>query len=258
VGCSRSSATRPEAFRRIQIFKPARALLFPDANRCCVVMPSKKAVLKLARERRQSERAIAYWERTSAEFESRPTLTRLDPGNAIDGQDWQHRFVIAPDRLPELSTFLMCGSNVSRLLELSDGALKHTVMFRNIQKRFLELFARGCAAAILSGSPVRISGAVEREDSRRELYRTAFMPVGANLVFGAFTSTKRVDEARSPRDPGDGLNDDAVSVVREIQAAGTNSLGEITAALNERGFRTPRGRRWTQAMVRNLLLAVPR
>jgi hypothetical protein len=217
-------------------------------------MPSKKAALKLIRERRQSERAIAYWEQKAAEFKSRPTLTRLDPGDTFDGQDWQHRFVIAPDRLAELSTLLMCGSDVARSLELSEGPLKHTVLFRQIPKRFLELFARGCAEAILSGSPVRISGAIEREDSRRELYRTAFMPVGANLVFGAFNSTIRIVQARSPRDPGDWLIDDAVSAVSQIRAAGTNSLGEITAALNDRGFRPPRGRRWTQAMVRSLVL----
>jgi hypothetical protein len=217
-------------------------------------MPSKKAALKLARERRQSERAIAYWEQKAAEFKSRPTLTRLDPGDAFDGQDWQHRFVIAPDRLAELSTFLMCGSNAARLLELSEGALKHTVMFRKIPKRLLELFARGCAEAMSSGAPVRIDGAIEREDNRRELYRTAFMPVGANLVFGAFNSTIRVVQARSPRDPGDLLIDDAVSAVSQIRAAGTKSLSEITAALNDRAFRPPHGRRWNQAMVRSLLL----
>jgi hypothetical protein len=254
VGCTPASATRPEAFRRIPIFKPARALLFQDANRCCAVMPSKKAALKLACERRQSERAVAYWEQKAGEFKSPPTLTRLDPGSAIDGQDWQHRFVIAPDRFAELSTFLMCGSNVARSLELSEGALKQTVMFRKIPKQFLELFARGCAEAILSGSPVRISGAIEREDARRELYRSSFMPVGANLVFGAFNSTIRVVQARSPRDPGDWLIDDVFPAVSQIRAAGTKSLSEITAALNDRGFRPPHGHRWTQAMVRSLLL----
>jgi hypothetical protein len=45
-----------------------------------------------------------------------------------------------------------------------------------------------------------------------------------------------------------------VPVIREIQAATTCSLADIAAALNARGFRTLRGRSWTRATVRNLLL----
>ena len=151
-------------------------------------MPPHRNVLKLPRERRQSERAVTYWARKAVEFKSRPTLTQLDPGETIDDHDWSHRFVIAPDRLAEVSSLLMCGANLARLLELPDGPLKYTLMFRHVPQRFLELFTKGCAGATSSGSPVRIAGAIQQKDGRRELYRTVFIPVGVNLVFGAFTS----------------------------------------------------------------------
>ena len=75
-----------------------------------------KKVSDLQRERRQSERAVAYWEQNASEFTSRPTLTQLDPGPTTNAAEWDYRFIIAPDRLAEVSTFLMCGSNVARWL----------------------------------------------------------------------------------------------------------------------------------------------
>jgi hypothetical protein len=211
-------------------------------------------ILKLGRERRQSERVLTYWEQKAAEFRSPPTLTQLDPGEGIDSEDWSHRFVIAPDRLAEISSFLMCGSNAGRLLELSDGPLKYTLMFRQMPKRFLELFTKGCAAASSSGSPVKIAGAIRREDGRGELYRSVFIPVGVNLIFGAFNSIVRAPQNGSSRRPDDRFVGDIASAIREIQAAGTGTLGDIAAALNARGFRTVRDRNWTAATVRSLLL----
>jgi hypothetical protein len=158
------------------------ALIVPD------LLPPHEDVLRLRRERRQAERAIAYWERKAAEVRSRPTLTQLDPGETIDDENWAHRFVIAPDQVAEASAFLMCGSNAARLLELSDAPLKYALMFRSMPRRFLEFFTKGCGDASSSGSPVRPEGAIERDDGRRELYRTVFMPIGVNLVFGAYNS----------------------------------------------------------------------
>jgi hypothetical protein len=131
----------------------------------------RKDVSNLQRERRQSERAAAYWEQKARELNSRPTLAQLDPGQAIDAAEWGYRFIIAPDRLAEVSSFLMCGADLARLLEISEGPLKYSVMFRQMPKRFRELFSQGCAYAAAAGSPSRMAGAIEREDGGRELYR---------------------------------------------------------------------------------------
>jgi hypothetical protein len=218
------------------------------------VLPSPGDVLKLQRERRQSERAVAYWEQKAAEFASRPTLTRLGLVESMDDENWAHRFVIAPDRLSEVSTFLSWGSNLARLLAVSEDPLKYTLMFRHIPNRFRGLFTKGCADATSSGSPVRMEGTIERQDGRRDLYRAVFMPVGANLVFGAFNGIVREPKAGSLPRLDDRFVGNVVSVIREIQAAGIASLGDIAAALNARGLRTVRGRSWTSATVRNLLL----
>jgi hypothetical protein len=127
-------------------------------------------------------------------------------------------------------------------------------MFRDIPTRFRGLFVKGCADATSCGSPVRMEGSIEREDGRRELYQAAFMPVGANLVFGAFDSVVREPQAASGRRLDDRFFGNVVAVIREIQAAGISALGDIAAALNARGLCTVRGRSWTSATVRNLLL----
>jgi hypothetical protein len=227
-------------------FVPGTSIAIPSA------MPPHKNVSNSSRERRQSERAIAYWARKAQEFTSPPTLMRLDPGPPIDHEGWSHRFVIAPDRLTEVSTFLMCGSNVARLLELSDSPLKYAVMFRHMPKRFRELFAQGCARAVTSGSPARMEGTIEREDGRQELYRTVFMPVGTNLVFGAFNSRLRELPSRSYGRFDDRFIREMAAAIDEIRAAGTVSPSAIAAALNDRGIPTIRGRRWTAATLRNL------
>jgi hypothetical protein len=227
------------------------ALVVPD------LPPPHEAVSKLERERRQAERAITYWEQKAAEVRARPTLTQLDPGETIDCESWAHRFVIAPDHIAEVSTFLMCGSNAARLLELSDAPLKYAVMFRKMPRRFLEIFTRGCGDAISAGAPARLEGAIERDDGRRELYRSVFMPIGVNLVFGAYNSLM----TETLNGPSRRLDDRSVGsllpVIHEIQAGGIASPRGIATALNTRGFRTVRGRNWTSATVRNLLPRLP-
>jgi hypothetical protein len=217
-------------------------------------MPHKKNVSNLQGERRQSERTVAYWEQKAREFNSRPMLTQLDPGQAIDAAEWGHRFIIAPDRLAELSTFLMCGSDVARLLEFCEGPLKYSVMFRQMPKRFRELFTQGCAYAAAAGFPSRMSGAFEREGGRRELYRTVFLPVGANLIFGSFSSVVREPQSPALRRPDDRFVREMAAVIGEIEGAGIVAPRNIAAALNERGILTARGRSWTAATVRSLRL----
>jgi hypothetical protein len=188
----------------------------------------------------------------------RPTLTQLDPGETIDRESWAHRFVIAPDQVAEVSTFLMCGSNAARLLELCDAPLKYAVMFRKMPRRFLDVFARGCEDAIAAGAPARLEGAIEQDDGRRELYRTVFLPIGANLVFGAYNSLVTEPRSGPSRRLDDRFVGSLLSVIREIQAGGTASPVAIAAAPNARGYHTVRGRSWTSATVRNLLLRLPK
>jgi hypothetical protein len=145
------------------------------------------------RERRESERAIAYWERKTAEIGATPTVASLDLGE-IHSAGWAHRFVIAVDPVIENSALLMYGSNFARLLDLPERGAPHIPMARQLPRRFSELFVRGCGDAHERKIPIRIEGEVARGDGKRELYRAAFIPVGVkpnsltHLAFGAFNS----------------------------------------------------------------------
>lgn len=149
------------------------------------------------RERRESERAIAYWERKIKELGRSPTVGALDLAE-IDTPDWSHRFVIAVDPVVENSALLLYGTGFARLLDLPSKSAPHVPMVRQLPKRFSDVFKRGCGDAHLQGHAVRVEGEIEREDGRRELYRAAFIPVGVkehsltHLAFGAFNS--RVEE----------------------------------------------------------------
>jgi hypothetical protein len=65
-------------------------------------------------------------------------------------------------------------------------------MVEQLPARYVPVFTKGCVDATLRGVPVRMQGAVEREDGRRELYRVAFIAVRAEpkrlqrLAVGAF------------------------------------------------------------------------
>lgn len=145
------------------------------------------------RERRESERAIAYWERKIGELGKSPTVAALDLGE-INSPGWSHRFVIAVDPVVENSALLLYGSDFARLLDLPTKSAPHVPMVRQLPQRFSDVFKRGCGDAHRQGAPVRIEGEIEREDGRRELYRAAFISVGVkensltHMAFGAFNS----------------------------------------------------------------------
>jgi len=69
------------------------------------------------KERRESERAIRYWEKKCANLGKNPTVAALDLGE-INSEDWSHRFVIAVDPMVENSSLLLYGSSFARLLDL--------------------------------------------------------------------------------------------------------------------------------------------
>ncbi|HZT87795.1 MAG TPA: hypothetical protein VFA12_07485 [Stellaceae bacterium] len=145
------------------------------------------------RERRESERAIAYWKRKTEELGTTPTVSSLDLGE-IHSDSWSHRFLIAVDPVAENSALLMYGAHFAQLLGLPEKGEPHIPMARQLPKRFSEIFVKGCGDAHEQKTPIRIEGEVEREDGRRELYRAAFIPVGVkansltHLAFGAFNS----------------------------------------------------------------------
>jgi len=65
-------------------------------------------------------------------------------------------------------------------------------MVEQLPSRYVPVFTKGRIDATLLGAPVRIQGAVDREDGRQELYRAAFIPLAVTpnrqqrLAFGAF------------------------------------------------------------------------
>src|SRR5262249_54548784 len=136
-------------------------------------LPTTPVELQVARERRQSERAIAYWQGKVDEFGTSPTIAALDLA-AIHTAPWSYRFVIASDPVVENSALLLYGANFARLLDLPEKSIPHVPMTRQLPKRFTEVFKRACADAHCHPGPVRIEGEVPREDGSRELYRASF------------------------------------------------------------------------------------
>lgn len=155
--------------------------------------PSFEHVEPSGRERRESERVIAYWEKKSLACGGMPTMAELDLAE-MESPDWSHRFVIAVDPKVEDSALLMYGSTFAEYLGLR-YATGDQPIFQQLPKHLASVFAQGCSEAATSRMPVRLEGAVAREDGREELYRAAFIPVGVRpnsltcLAFGAFNRT---------------------------------------------------------------------
>jgi hypothetical protein len=145
------------------------------------------------RERRESERAIAYWEKKIAELGGNMTVAGLDLAE-MQSPEWSHRFVIAVDPVPENSALLLYGPEFGRLLDLPEKRMPHVPMVRQLPKRYSDVFIRGCGEADREGQPIRLEGEVAREDGKNELFRAAFIPVGVrensitHIAFGAFNS----------------------------------------------------------------------
>jgi hypothetical protein len=145
------------------------------------------------RERRESERAIAYWEKKIAQLGGAMTVAGLDLAE-MQSEEWSHRFVIAVDPVPENSALLLYGADFGRLLELPEKRMPHVPMVRQLPKRYSDVFVRGCGDAEREGLPIRLEGEVSRDDGTAELYRAAFIPVGVrensitHIAFGAFNS----------------------------------------------------------------------
>jgi hypothetical protein len=145
------------------------------------------------RERRESERAIRYWEKKVEELGRRATVAALDLAE-INTADWSHRFVIAIDPIVENSSLLLYGSDFAKLLDLPPKGTPHVPMVRQLPQHLSGVFMQGCGDAHHTRQAIRLEGEVERPDGKLELYRAAFIPVGVkensltHLAFGAFNS----------------------------------------------------------------------
>ena len=145
------------------------------------------------RERRESERAIRYWEKKVEQLGRQATVAALDLAD-INTADWSHRFVIAVDQVVENSSLLLYGSDFAKLLDLPPKGTPHVPMVRQLPRHLSKMFMQGCGDAHNQRHAVRLEGEVARPDGRLELYRAAFIPVGVkensltHLAFGAFNS----------------------------------------------------------------------
>ncbi len=157
-------------------------------------LPFKKpAAEPTGRDRREAERAVAYWDEKVDELGDKATIAALDLA-AINNQDWSNRFVIAVDEKVERSALLMYGAQFARLLGLPATPQTNLPLERQLPRRFSDMFLRGCREAPQQMGPVRFEGEVERDGERVEQYRAVFIPVkvrpGArtHFAFGAFSS----------------------------------------------------------------------
>jgi hypothetical protein len=162
--------------------------------------PLKKTLAEHAtdRERREVERAIAYWEDKVGALGQNATVAALDL-DAINSVDWSHRFLIAVDQRIERSVLLLYGAEFARLLDLPPKVQPSLPMGQQLPRRFSEVFLLGCAEAPTQMVPVRLDGQVERDDQRIERYRAVFIPVGVrpnSLTHFAFLVPLR--RCRSP------------------------------------------------------------
>jgi hypothetical protein len=155
-----------------------------------------------AQDRRASERLIADWEGETRRLGHALALMTLDV-SAMTGPKWAYRFVIAVGPVVEESSFLFYGDGFASLLELPArrNSLPTAAL---LPARYVPVFAKGCIASTLSAIPVRMQGAVEREDGKQELYRAAFIRLSLDasrhrqLALGAFNCRVADPRAEHP------------------------------------------------------------
>ena len=150
-----------------------------------------------ANEHREIERAITYWKKKAKQSWQSPTLMTLDVAE-MNTDDWAYRFILGIDSLVTNDVMLIYGRKLAKLLDLPAKPFLDIPIIEQLPQRFVPLFVRGCShASAALGVPMRMKGAVTREDGRRELYRAVFIGFGikpgslTRLAFGAFNSCVR-------------------------------------------------------------------
>jgi hypothetical protein len=162
-----------------------------------VIAPGESApAAGSGRERRASERVIAYWRDRIAELGADATIAALDVA-AFNSAEWSYRFIMTIDPLLDGSSLLLYGSDVARLLRLPEGSKARVPIMRRLPPHYVPVFRRGCSAVLEHNAGVRVEGKVSDEDGREELFRAIIIPLRGRadntvrLAFGAFSSSAR-------------------------------------------------------------------
>ncbi len=146
-------------------------------------------------ERRMSDRAIVDWHEHVSRRDDNTSVHAPDLATMLI-KDPSYRFVLLISPIIEDTVLLSYGAEFAKMLDLPPKTMPHLAMIKLIPTRFSEVFVRGCRAAIEQNAPARVEGEVDRDDGWRELFRAAFIPVGAEvsaggrLAFGAFNSRR--------------------------------------------------------------------
>lgn len=147
-------------------------------------------------ERRETERAVAYWEERSRRAGSQPLApTAVELAGIID-EDGGNRFIVSVDPVADRHVLIAYGADFARLLGLRADSGSSIRLVHEVPDRLLPAFVEGCRTANFDAPPVRIEGAADLGAGRRQLYRAVFMPLGENLVLGAFNSRLTRGKAR--------------------------------------------------------------
>ena len=142
-------------------------------------------------ERREAERVITDWEQETTRLGRALALMTLNV-SVLPSEKWAHRFIIALRPAVEDFTWLFYGAKFAALMDLPAKPDHSVPMVEQLPARYVPLFTKGCIDATLSGAPVRLHGAIDREAGRREMYRAAFIAFRLEpnrqqrAAFGAF------------------------------------------------------------------------
>ena len=148
-------------------------------------------------ERRQTERAVKYWRERVTKFGYPPIKpTDLEFDNLI-ADNGANQFIISIDPAADNHVLLTYGTDFARLLDLPAGMGSRIRLIHEIPARLLPMFIQGCRDVALNEPPLRLQGAIDMDGDRQQLYRAVFMPIGVNLVFGAFNAC--LTDSKAPR-----------------------------------------------------------
>jgi hypothetical protein len=157
------------------------------------------AAVDAERERRVSEQLITDWDGERRRLGHTLAFMTLD-ASAMTGPKWTHRFIIGVSPVVEHSSLLFYGPCFASLLGLPADPDKSVPISAQLPARYVPVLTRGSVASSLSGTPIRLQGAVKRDDGMRELYGAAFIRLSLEgslrqpFVLGAFNCRVVEDE----------------------------------------------------------------
>jgi hypothetical protein len=163
--------------------------------------PAEETPPNVGRERREAERAIVDWEQETRRLGRALAWMMLDVSE-MTSEKWSHRFIMAVGPAIQDCAFLFYGAKFAALMGLPAKADFSVPVMEQLPAGYLPVFTKGSMDATLQGIPIRMQGAVDREDGRKELYRTVFIPLSVKpndqqrLAIGAFNCRVAETQAR--------------------------------------------------------------